>query len=148
MDFKRIILHCTATDERSHVDVATIRKWHKQRGFSDCGYHYLIHLDGSVEAGRPVSKMGAHTKGHNSDSIGIAYAGGIDYKTRKPKDTMTMYQEIAYLRMVDSLRAVFGELTIHGHNEFSRKSCPCFIVQDKFSFLKIKEHGAINKPLG
>lgn len=133
--YKRIILHCTATQEGAHVDVATIRKWHLARGFSDCGYHYLLHLDGTCEIGRPVTKQGAHTRGENEDSIGLAYAGGIDNKTQKPKDTMTVEQEIGFMRLVDSLRSVFGDLTIHGHNEFSTKACPSFIVQEKFSFL-------------
>jgi N-acetylmuramoyl-L-alanine amidase len=134
-DVKRIILHCTATAASSHIDVATVRKWHKKRGFSDCGYHYLLHLDGTIEIGRPVSIKGAHTKGANFDSIGVAYAGGLDDETREPKDTMTVRQEAAFMSLVDSLRTVFGYLTLHGHNEFSTKACPSFIVQEKFSFL-------------
>jgi len=131
---RRIILHCTATQDGSHIDVATVRKWHKARGFSDCGYHYLIHLDGNIEIGRPVATKGAHTRGENYDSIGVAYAGGLD-KHGKPKDTMTVEQDIGFLRLANSLRTVFGALTLHGHNEFSTKACPGFNVQEKYSFL-------------
>ena len=137
-DFKRIILHCTATLDNAYIDVATITKWHKKRGFSDCGYHYLIHLDGTIEGGRPVFIKGSHTRGENHDSVGVAYAGGVDAETKEIKDTMRIKQEIAFVRIVDCLRIVFGNLTIHGHNEFSTKTCPNFNVQDKFSFLKIK----------
>ncbi len=137
-DFKRIILHCTATYDKSFIDVATIRKWHKKRGFSDCGYHYVIHQDGQIEEGRPVTQQGAHTRGENADSIGVAYSGGLDSETKETKDTMTMRQEIAFIKLVDCLRTVFGKLTIHGHNEYSTKTCPNFQVQDKFSFLKNK----------
>jgi N-acetylmuramoyl-L-alanine amidase len=80
-DLKRIILHCTATPEGKHFDVDTIRRWHvKDRGWKDIGYHYVIYLDGSVHEGRPVDQVGAHTSGHNKDSIGIVYVGGCDKK--------------------------------------------------------------------
>jgi N-acetylmuramoyl-L-alanine amidase len=136
-EINRIILHCTATPKAMRVDVATIRVWHQAKGWSDCGYHYLIHQDGTCEIGRPVMIKGSHTKGHNADSIGVAYCGGVDLES-KPKDTMTMEQEISFLHLVDSLRTTFGPLTLHGHNEYSRKACPSFNVQDKFEFLKLK----------
>ena len=53
----------------------------------------------------------------------------------KPKDTMTEMQDIAVLELVKSLRLIFGELSLHGHNEFSSKSCPSFDVREKYKFL-------------
>lgn len=139
-EFKRIILHCTATPPGMHVDVATVRKWHKARGWSDCGYHFLLHLDGTIERGRPIHKVGAHTKQHNEDSVGVAYAGGVTDEM-VPHDTMTVYQEISFLLLVRSLRTVYGPMTIHGHNEFANKACPSFTVRDKFKFLILHEDG-------
>tara|TARA_R110000803_G_scaffold54610_2_gene111339 strand:- start:156 stop:581 length:426 start_codon:yes stop_codon:yes gene_type:complete len=136
-EFKRIILHCTATREGQHYNVKDIRLWHTSppRNWSDIGYHYLIQIDGTIEIGRPITKIGAHTKGENEDSIGIAYVGGLDRNTDRPKDTMTVEQEIAFLRLVDSSRLIFGEISLHGHNEFSSKACPSFNVNEKFKFL-------------
>jgi N-acetylmuramoyl-L-alanine amidase len=85
---KRIIWHCSATREGVDVSVDTIRSWHKDRGFSDIGYHYVILLDGSVRDGRPIERVGAHVERHNLDSIGICYVGGVD-ENGKPKDTRT-----------------------------------------------------------
>ena len=133
-DIKRIILHCTATKEGAHVDVDTIRKWHLARNFSDIGYHYVIYLDGSINLGRNVFTQGAHTRGENEDSIGIAYVGGLD-ENGKPKDTMLVQQEISFMRLVESLSVTFGELELHGHNEYSNKACPSFDVQAKYKFL-------------
>lgn len=139
-DLKRIILHCSATPEGAHFDVETIRKWHtdpspKGRGWSDIGYHYVIYLDGSVHIGRPINRSGAHTKGHNADSIGVCYVGGLDTEG-KAKDTTTAAQDISIIKLVRALRMTFGEhLTLHGHNEYARKACPCFDVKDKYSFL-------------
>jgi N-acetylmuramoyl-L-alanine amidase len=132
---KRIILHCTATPEGKHFDVATIRRWHvKDRGWKDIGYHYVIYIDGSVHEGRPVEQVGAHTSGHNSDSIGVVYVGGVD-KNGKAKDTLNEVQETAMVNLIKALREEHGEMSLHGHNEFAAKACPSFKVKDKFAWL-------------
>jgi len=138
-EYKRIILHCTATPPDMYVDVATIRKWHTAKGWSDIGYHYLIHRDGTIEPGRPIQKIGAHTKRHNEDSVGVAYCGGVD-QNNKPEDNMTMSQEVSFLLLVRSLRTVFGDMTLHGHNEFAAKACPSFNVREKYKFLILDLH--------
>lgn len=134
-EIKRIILHCTATEAGRHIDVDIIRRWHKAppRNWRDIGYHYVIHLDGTIELGRPVADQGAHVRGQNADSIGVAYVGGI--LDGKPLDTMTAIQDMSWLMLVNSLRTVFGPLSLHGHNEYSDKACPSFVVADKYSFL-------------
>ena len=133
-DIKRVILHCSATTEGAHYDVETIRRWHKKRGFSDIGYHYVIYEDGSINIGRSIFLTGAHTSGENKDSIGICYIGGLDIDG-EPKDTMTTMQEIGFMRLFDALNTTFGDLSLHGHNEYSNKACPCFDVQTKYKFL-------------
>lgn len=130
----KVIIHCSATREGAHYDVDTIRKWHLERKFKDIGYHYLIYIDGTIVAGRGLDLSGAHTKGHNKDSIGICYIGGLD-KNNKPKDTMNEKQELSLLELIYSIRTLFGNLTIHGHNEYSNKACPSFKVSEKYQFL-------------
>ena len=134
-DLKRIILHCTATPEGAHFDIATIRRWHVQgNGWKDIGYHYLIYLDGSVHEGRPIEQIGAHTSGHNKDSIGIVYVGGVD-AAGKAKDTLNAAQEVAMVNLIKALRAEHGQMSLHGHNEFAAKACPSFNVKTKFHWL-------------
>tara|TARA_R100001126_G_C4788580_1_gene130722 strand:- start:89 stop:508 length:420 start_codon:yes stop_codon:yes gene_type:complete len=132
----RIVLHCSATPEGKDYSVETIRDWHVNgRGWSDIGYHYVIRLDGSVELGRPIDKIGAHVKGHNKTTVGVCYIGGCD-EDMQPKDTMTEEQACAFEEVVNSVRCLFGkDITIHGHNEYSSKACPSFVVQEKFSYL-------------
>lgn len=127
----KIIIHCSATPEGREVSVEKIRKWHKARGFTDIGYHYVIHINGIMEVGRPVGKTGAHCKGYNKDSIGICYIGGID-KNGKPKDTRTEEQKEGIFYLVAELKKQFPTATIHGHNEFSKKACPCFDVSKEY----------------
>ena len=96
----KIIIHCSATKEGVAVSTATIRNWHiKGRGWSDIGYHYVIQLDGTIDYGRPINRIGAHTKGENENSIGICYIGGLSDKKRA-KDTRTDAQKRALLKIL------------------------------------------------
>tara|TARA_R110002012_G_scaffold41035_1_gene112685 strand:+ start:134 stop:550 length:417 start_codon:yes stop_codon:yes gene_type:complete len=130
---KRIIIHCSATPEGRDIDAATIKDWHVNgNGWSDIGYHYVIKIDGCLEVGRQIDKVGAHCKGHNKDSIGICYVGGAD-KEMQAKDTMNEAQESTMRELIYSLRMVSdSHLTLHGHNEYATKLCPSFRVSEKF----------------
>ena len=79
-----------------------------------------------------MSEIGAHCKGHNAISIGICYIGGLS-KDGKPKDTRTLEQKAALLDLIGQLKEEFPHATIHGHNEFSAKACPCFDVKKELA---------------
>lgn len=130
----KIILHCTATPEGRDVDAEEINRWHKNRGFSQIGYHYIIKLDGTIEEGRSVHMVGAHTKGHNVGSIGVVYVGGCD-KNMKPKDTRTPQQDFVLTNLLSALLEMYPLAKLHGHNEFANKACPSFDVQEEYNFL-------------
>lgn len=132
-DINKIIIHCTATKENQSISVATIRQWHLDRGWSDIGYHYIVLLDGSVQIGRPLERVGAHCKGYNKKSIGIAYVGGVESDGLTPKDTRNEKQKSGIKRIVKLLKTMFPDASIHGHNEFSNKACPSFDVQKEFN---------------
>lgn len=127
---REIIIHCTATPEGREVSVAEIREWHKNRGFNDIGYHYVVHLDGTVEAGRPEALSGAHVAGHNTGTLGVVYVGGTDARLNA-KDTRTPAQKTALLALCRELIAKYPAITkIAGHNEYDRgKACPSFDVR-------------------
>ncbi|MDE5785552.1 MAG: N-acetylmuramoyl-L-alanine amidase [Duncaniella sp.] len=126
----KIIIHCSATAEGRDYTVAQIREWHvKGNGWRDIGYHYVIYRDGSVHTGRPLEQTGAHTSGHNANSIGICYIGGYAADSKTPKDTRTEAQRIALRRLVKELQEKYPGATVHGHNEFANKACPCFDVR-------------------
>jgi len=136
---EKIIIHCAATPEGRDVKMETIKSWHvKGRGWSDIGYHFIIELDGSVKEGRPIHRSGAHTKGHNANSIGVCYVGGID-KDKKPKDTRTEAQRASMDQLIDSLSSDHKTATIHGHNEFSAKACPSFDVAKEYGIKPKKQ---------
>lgn len=80
-------------------------------------------------AGRPESVIGAHCLGHNADSIGIAYVGGIA-ETGIPADTRTDAQKVAIAKLIAELKAKFPDAKVYGHNRLtcnlknSGKVCP------------------------
>jgi len=132
----KIIIHCTATPEGREHDVADIRRWHLKRGFNDIGYHYLIHIDGTIEEGRPISKQGAHCSGENKGSIGLCYVGGMSKDMSKAKDTRTQAQKDSLIKLMHELIYKYNkDMTIHAHYEFANKSCPSFNVQEEYANL-------------
>ena len=124
-----IIIHCSASAQGRHFTVADIDNWHRQRGFSGIGYHYVIYLDGSINDGRPIEKVGAHCLGHNANSIGICYIGGCATDGKTPLDTRTEAQKASLVRLITELRRRFPNASVHGHNEFAAKACPSFNVK-------------------
>ena len=127
-----IIIHCTATPEGKDYTVDTIRQWHRQRGFSDVGYHYIIHPNGQIDDGRDVNVAGAHCSGHNSHSIGIAYIGGMTADNKSAKDTRTDEQRKAIKRLLRALRSIYPKAKIHGHRDFAAKACPSFDATSEY----------------
>lgn len=121
-----IIIHCTATPEGRECSVEEIRQWHRQRGFSDIGYHYIIHLNGDLDFGRNVDISGAHCLNHNAHSIGVVYVGGVAKDGKTPKDTRTDEQKAALASLLIDLRKLYPTAKIHGHRDFANKACPSF----------------------
>jgi N-acetylmuramoyl-L-alanine amidase len=130
-NINKIIIHCSATPEGRDVKIATIRDWHKLKGWSDIGYHYVIELDGSIQSGRPIEIIGAHTIGQNKGSIGICYVGGMNANMEEPKDTRTPAQKESLIKLINKLKAKYSNITIHGHNEYAAKACPSFNVKSE-----------------
>ena len=129
---KEIIIHCADTPEGRDVRADEIRRWHKnERGWSDIGYHYVIDLDGTIEAGRDIETAGAHCTGHNAKSIGICYVGGCDAQMQ-PKDTRTEQQKASLLLLLKYLRQRYPGAKIYGHRDFAQKACPSFDAKNEY----------------
>lgn len=126
-----IIVHCSATPEGRNVTIDDIDRWHRQRGWEGVGYHYVIHLDGSIHKGRDLEKIGAHCIGHNKQSIGICYIGGLDVNGN-PKDTRTPEQKDSLSTLINQIRLKYPNVKVFGHRDFANKDCPCFSVHKEY----------------
>lgn len=131
-EIKEIIIHCSATPEGRDVSADEIDKWHRARGFDCIGYHYVVRLDGSLQVGRPLDKVGAHCKGHNANSVGIVYIGGID-ENGQYADTRTAEQRGTMAMLISFLvRSISTITTIRGHRDYAARACPCFDAHKEY----------------
>lgn len=139
-----IVIHCTATRARDmdSVTVADVDRWHKARGWAGCGYHFVIEADGNISPGRDINERGAHVRGFNSRSIGIALVGGLD-DDGKPCANFRPAQMVALSNQLEYLRGIYPFGEVLGHRDLSPdldgdgvierhewlKECPCFDVR-------------------
>lgn len=130
-----IIIHCTATPNGRWHTVEDIDRWHRERGFkrdrklighnqpnlTSIGYHYVIYTTGAVSIGRGEREAGAHCKGHNSSSIGVALVG---------TDKFSAAQWTSLRANIEALLNRYPDASVHGHREYDPgKTCPGFDVQ-------------------
>ena len=131
-----LIVHCTATAEGKDFHAHDVDRWHKAQGWDGIGYHYLVCLDGSVEKGRPETKVGAHCTGYNSMSLGICYVGGLASDGRTPKDTRTTAQKAALRALLKRLKKKYPKTRIVGHHHLNKgKACPSFDADQEYADL-------------
>jgi N-acetylmuramoyl-L-alanine amidase len=117
-----LVVH-TAAFEGRNCDRAMIDRWHRERGWSGIGYHYVIlndrhdrHPDGTLQEGRPTTTAGAHAMGLNSRSLGICCVGHGD---RAP---FTAAQRATLLALLSDLmdRHEVPADRVIGHREVNR----------------------------
>lgn len=129
-----IIVHCTGTRPDSSTTVEVVRKYHIQHnGWRDIGYHFLIYTDGTVHKGRPISQVGAHCSGHNTNTIGICYVGGKSV-LNAAVDTRTPAQKQALRNLIATLKAVYPSINkVSSHHDYNKaKPCPCFDATSEY----------------
>ena len=131
-EINKIIIHCSATKPSQDIGAFQIDEWHKKQGWSGIGYHFVIRRNGEIEKGRDIAVTGAHCKGQNKHSIGICLVGGID-ENGKSQNNFTAEQFAGLRRLVSELKQQYPNATLHGHNEFAAKDCPCFDVREFFA---------------
>lgn len=89
--------------------------------WDDIGYNFLVGGDGNVYIGRGWDSLGAHTKGYNSKSIGIAFIGTFTSVTPPQRQLMAAQKLIE-----EGVR--LGKLTpdykLYGHRQFLNTESP------------------------
>ena len=131
-----IIIHCSAVRPWQVSGQQDIDRWHRQKGWNGCGYHYVVRRDGTIETGRPLEMVGAHCVHHNQHSIGVCYEGGLD-ADGLTADTRTAAQKVAMRQLLEKLHEQFPKAIIAGHNVFDpTKDCPCFDAVSEYRDLQ------------
>ena len=113
------VLHHTTGTYAGPQTVRNIQAFHQgpTRKWADIAYSFLVAPDGTIYEGRGWGKQGAHTKGYNSSSVGIAFIG--DGRLPVPAPALA---SIAWLGSEADRR--FGTLRRVGHRDVGSTVCP------------------------
>lgn len=132
----KIIVHHSLTKDGKTVSWGNIRNYHiNTLGWNDIGYHAgveLVDYQYEILMGRMWDKVGAHTQGQNSDSLGICFVG--NYDLIEPPDEM-LETGAKIIRLWMKLYHI-DILDIYRHHDFaSYKSCPGL----QFDIIKLRD---------
>ncbi len=120
-DISFAVIHHTASERGS---ASSIDQAHRARGWDAIGYHVVISKDGTIEYGedygRPVSKQGAHCKGKNVGSIGIAMIGNFEITSPTQAQLDSLYQVLNTIK--DKYHLTRDKF--YGHRELKATLCP------------------------
>jgi N-acetylmuramoyl-L-alanine amidase len=136
MDYKFITIHCSATPKGRDIGRNEINQMHIQRGWSEIGYHFVIRINGTVEKGRALNKVGAHVGAHNQNNLGICLVGGVN-ENNVPLEGLHHYTH-AQISALDMLLQEcldqWPNADVKGHRDWPAvaKACPCFNVKTDY----------------
>jgi len=127
-EIKRIVVHHTGREKGT---AESIRSYHVDvLGWRDIGYHYIIEKDGKLRLGRPDEMIGAHVKGKNRDSIGVAVMGNYeDYEFVFMGYFMASPQARALYSILKDLAHRYPDAEVVTHGELAETLCPGQNVQ-------------------
>ncbi|MPQ46889.1 N-acetylmuramoyl-L-alanine amidase [Marinifilum sp. N1E240] len=122
---KEVIIHASAS---SFGNALLIDSWHREKGYDEIGYNYVVLngytnsgyydevCDGLIESGRRTNKSGAHTYGHNRNTIGICLISKDGIFTENQMNSL-----INLLRM---LKSKHGDINIKQHSDIDPTNKP------------------------
>lgn len=151
MKVKNIFVHCSAS---AWGDVMEFDRWHKARGWTGVGYHYVILngrpfrdvrylevLDGQIQPGRHLDddpiysddEIGAHVAGRNSSSIGVCLVGDERF-------TVAQFSSLKRLLadLIDRFVLTWDDVLGHYEDENTQKTCPNIPMPALRDFMKGK----------
>lgn len=124
-----LFVHSTATKRARKVTRKDLYQWHvKERGWSDIGYHGMIHRDGTFQSLRSIDKDGAHAYRHNRNTIGVVMVGGLS-DSHSPEANFTRAQFRTLKKVIAEQQGYYEGLKIKGHRDVGNTACPSFDVQ-------------------
>lgn len=130
----RVIVHCSDTPDKpkgsqgwDSVDRDIIDQWHKERGWTMIGYHYVIKKSGLIEIGRKEDQIGSHCQGQNTNSLGICLVGRAEFLPEQYDSLYSLYLQFKNKYAIDA-----SKWTGHYESQVGgvRKTCPNINMQD------------------
>lgn len=131
-DVRYLVVHCSATRATQDIGAEEIRRWHRERGWFDIGYHFVIRRNGEIEIGRPADVPGAHARGFNHVSLAFCMVGGVAEDGVTPEDNFTAEQYASLKKLLKLQEGPTPDAKIVGHRDLPNvsKACPSFDVAE------------------
>lgn len=123
-----IIIHCSDSDNPNHDNIEVIRAWHKEKGFSNVGYHFFIKKDGIIQPGRATNQIGAHCTTKNLVSIGICLSGRHEFTDDQFYSAYLLIKKLA-----ENYNILKKNILPHNYYN-SNKTCPNFPLENIWKF--------------
>lgn len=160
-DIHYLVLHCSATKETQSYSLSQLEQDHRSRGFRSVGYHYYVRRSGEIISLRAHNEVGAHCLGHNRESLGICYEGGLNSKGI-PSDTRTESQKDSLWHLLSMLHKLYPQSEVVGHRDLSPdrnrdgkidpsewvKQCPCFDAKSEYKVISENRSTALSQANG
>ncbi|CRL00273.1 CLUMA_CG013546, isoform A [Clunio marinus] len=143
---KRVIIAHTATEPCDTQASCTLRTRYIQtfhmesRSWDDIAYNFLIGGDGAVYEGRGWDKQGAHTKGYNVGSIGVAYIGTF---TKKLPNEKQIHAGFLLFKEGVRLKKLLPDYKIYAHRQLIPSESPGAAF---YEIIKKWDHWASDAP--
>lgn len=144
---KRIMVHCTEEPANAERSKKYYTWWFFEcKHWKHYGYHRVIYQDGSFDDLQPIpaglkdfgyisdKTLANGCSGANSDTLHVAYVGGLEPITIIHKDTRTHEQKDTLLKTIQEWKQLFGISEVIGHRDWPgvKKSCPCFDAKKEY----------------
>jgi len=114
-----IVIHHSASP--LSTTIADINEWHRSRGWSGVGYHFVCESSGEMKLSRSIGKVGAHVKGSNRNSIGICLVGD----NTQPEQRWREIQIETLKNWISVLTVIFPEAHVCGHRDMPNATTEC-----------------------
>ncbi len=124
----RMTIHHTAIPSDDGGDPAArmrgMQTEHKNLGWCDIGYHFVVSQSGNIYQGRSMSsRTGAHAYNYNSNNVGISLIGNynVDSPPQVQLDSAAQIMEWVH----DEHGVALNRNVIKGHQEWPYQSTSC-----------------------
>jgi len=122
-----VTFHHSATSGQSLNEIATYHV--EKKGWPGVAYHFAINWEGEVFQLQKLEEITYHSKGHNTESIGIVFVG--NFQEKQLPDKAVESAECLLAALNESLNII----GVRPHRQVRATLCPGDFADNKLKYL-------------
>lgn len=145
-----IVVHWAYCPPDEGIDVETIERWHRERGYIGIGYHFVIPFNGDIQEGVRQDRQGTHLYGYNDSTIGVCLVGGMDPLDGTKMLNFSDAQLVNLMGLLDRLTSDYPQAEVRGHRDLAPERspwCPGFDAHTFFNKGEVRPVEGVNDNL-